>query len=57
MARTVASESPEIKAMKSIERHLVKADADLSALAPTMREWVESYLRQKYGWFVKAKAS
>lgn len=57
MARSIVSESTEIKAMKSIERLLVKADAELTALEPPMRAWVEAYLRQKYGWFMREKAA
>lgn len=56
MARMV-TESKEIKSMKSIERLLVKADKELGELEPGMKEWVEAYLRQKYGWFVREKAA
>jgi len=53
MARNVTKESDEIKATKRVERMLCKAQAELDEMAPALRVWVESYLRQKYGWFVE----
>lgn len=48
---------PDLKALRIIEGRLLKTEAELAALPPDTKAWIEDYLRRRYGWFVRGKVA